>query len=129
MSNYAMTLKTKSTCPMKNMVIGMIDMLESGTWIKEKMVIGPKEEGRYTIYMNNVSDDTLVAFITEMKDDKGNELEDDEIEKMIAYGEYEVRISCRRGNNLFATMVVDDGGTAADSTAVSSLESAIKEAA
>ena len=105
MSNKKMNLKirTKSTCPSKDIILKAIDTMD-GTSAKVKTVISlEKEDGLYPLYIDSVNDENLYGMIKEIE----GEMDDDLMTKIVNENTYTVLLTGRKGNNIAGVLEIN----------------------
>lgn len=107
-------IKTKNDCPMKETVLGLIDAVTPGDFVKIKTYIGEKDEGMYTLYLDSINPDNLYGRLAKAERG-GTGISDEEIERLIADGNYEFKLVKRDKNRITGTMDILKPDTASAS--------------
>ena len=115
MSNKKMNLKirTKSTCPAKDVILKAIDTID-GTAAKVKTIISlEKEDGLYPLYIDEVKDENLYGMIKEFD----GEMDDDLMKKIVNENTYTILLTGRKGNNITGVLEINQNIISADEKA------------
>lgn len=108
--SFEMSLRKDATCPAGTPILEMLDKADGKTALPVKLVFGSqKKAGKYAIYLAEEKDTPkgLVGKVTSMPiNDKGEALDDADLDAVIAEVDYRIEVFSREGNVMHAKLLL-----------------------
>lgn len=92
---YELTIRTKSTCPMRDKVLDVLDKVADGDIAPVKVVIGAKkEDGKVALYIDNDAPENFFGIVKSCAKDN-EEISEPLMEQLIVDKNYEIQLRSR----------------------------------